>query len=35
MTLKSSQVNQAGQVMLMTEDSFENLITKIYQDVLN
>ena len=35
MTLKSSQVNQAGQVMFMTEDSFENLITKIYQEVLN
>ena len=35
MTLKSSQVNQAGQVMFMIEDSFENLITKIYQEVLN
>ena len=35
MTLKGSQANQAGQVMFMTEDSFENLITKIYQEVLN
>ena len=34
MILKSSQVNQAGQVMFMTEDNFENLITKIYQEVL-
>ena len=35
MTLKNSQVNQAGQVMFMTEDSLENLITKNYREVLN
>ena len=35
MTLGNNQVEQAGQVMFMTEDSLDGLIRKIYKKLSN